>query len=432
MNDLKVCWWPIDKPIPYARNSRKIPDRAIDKVAASIKEFGWRQAIVVDKDGVIICGHTRLLAARKLGLKQVPVHVADNLTSAQVKAYRLMDNRSHEETEWDLELLGPELEELHALDFDLELTGFDPNEIDDFLSDPDVDDRANLVPPTPDHPATKLGDLWLCGKHRILCGDATAPNAVARLCGKSAPLVLITDPPYGIELDSEWRDRAGLNGHGPAEPSYMKKRTEGHTNTSISSDTRADWSEAFALVPSLQVGYVWHASKFTREVLDGLLRIGFLHHQQIIWNKGRAVLTRTPYWFAHEPAWFVRKKNAPWYGKAGENSTVWEVPSPKFIMNSSKEEKFDHPTQKPLELMRRPILNHTKRGAVVYDPFLGSGTSMMAAEVTERVCFGIDIDPRYVDVAVVRWQDYSGKEATLDGDGRTFDEIKASRIGVAA
>src|SRR5580700_3045438 len=125
MNDLQVSWWPIDKPIPYAKNSRKIPQRAIDKVAASINEFGWRAPIVVDKDGVIICGHTRLLAAKKLGLTQVPVHVADNLTPAQVKAYRLMDNRSHEEAEWDLELLGPELEELHALDFDLELTGFD-------------------------------------------------------------------------------------------------------------------------------------------------------------------------------------------------------------------------------------------------------------------------------------------------------------------
>src|SRR5580704_1437027 len=173
MNDLKVCWWPIDKPIPYARNSRKIPERAIDKVAASIKEFGWRQAIVVDKDGVIICGHTRLLAARKLELKQVPVHVADNLTPAQVKAYRLMDNRSHDETDWDVDLLGPELEELRDLDFDLELTGFDPNQIEDFLTDPDLDQRANATPLVPDNPVTKLGDVWLCGEHRILCGDST-------------------------------------------------------------------------------------------------------------------------------------------------------------------------------------------------------------------------------------------------------------------
>src|SRR5258708_35839848 len=144
MSDLVVCSWPIDRPIPYARNSRKIPQRAIDKVAASIQEFGFRQAIVVDKDDVIICGHTRWLAAKKLGLREVPVHVAENLTPAQVKAYRLMDNRSHQETDWDLELLGPELEELRDLDFDLELTGFDPGEIDDFLSDP-YDDCANAV-----------------------------------------------------------------------------------------------------------------------------------------------------------------------------------------------------------------------------------------------------------------------------------------------
>jgi len=238
---------------------------------------------------------------------------------------------------------------------------------------------------------------------------------------------MVTDPPYGIELDSEWRDRAGLNGHGPAEPSYMKHRTKGHTETTISGDTRADWSEAFELVPSLQIAYVWHASRFTREVLDGLLRIGFEHHQQIIWDKGRTVLTRTLYWFQHEPAWFVRKKNAPWYGKAGENSTIWAAPSPKFIMGGSDEAKFDHPTQKPAELMRRPILNHLKRGQGVYDPFLGSGTTLAAAELTERTCLGIELDPKYVDVIVQRWQTLSGKKAKLDGDGRTFEEVSQER-----
>jgi DNA modification methylase len=180
-------------------------------------------------------------------------------------------------------------------------------------------------------------------------------------------------------------------------------------------------------VPSLEVAYVWHASKFTREVLDGLLRIGFLHHQQIIWNKGRTVLTRTHYWFQHEPAWYVRKKNASWFGKAGENSTIWDSPSPKFIMGSSDEEKYDHPTQKPVDLMRRPILNHTRRNEVVYDPFLGSGTTLAAAELTTRICYGIDLDPKYVDVVVRRWQELTGKKATLDGDGRTFAQVKAER-----
>jgi DNA modification methylase len=432
MNDLQVSWWPVDKPIPYAKNSRKIPERAIDKVAASIKEFGFRQCIVVDTNNIVICGHTRLLAAKKLGLAQVPVHVADNLTPAQVKAYRLMDNRSHDETSFDLELLGPELEELRGLDFDLGLTGFDQHEIDDFLSDPGDDDRANAVPPVPANPVSSAGDVWTMGKHRLVCGDCTQPDVVARLLGSVKPHLMIADAPYGISLDSEWRDRAGLNGRGPAEPSYMKHRTEGHTNTTISSDTRADWSEAFALVPSLQAAYIWHASKYTREVLDGLLRIGFDHHQQIIWDKGRTVLTRTLYWFQHEPCWFVRKKNAPWYGKAGENSTVWACPSPKFIMGGSKEEKCDHPTQKPIELMRRPIFNHTKRGEAVYDPFLGSGTTLIAAEMTGRVCYGSEIDPKFADVIVQRWQGFTNQQATLEADGRTFDEVKADRLGVAA
>src|SRR6185312_288132 len=230
-----------------------------------------------------------------------------------------------------------------------------------------------------------------------------------------------------LELDSEWRDRAGLNACGPAEASYMKKRTVGHTETAISGDTRADWSEAFELVPSLDIAYVWHASVFTREVLNGLLNIGFLYPQQIIWNKGRTVLTRTHYWYQHEPCWYVRKKNAPWFGKAGENSTIWDSPSPKFIMGGSDEEKFDHPTQKPVELMRRPILNHIKRGEIVYEPFLGSGTTLAAAELTERVCYGIELDPKYVDVVVQRWQTLSGKKAKLEGDGRTFEEIAEER-----
>ena len=182
---------------------------------------------------------------------------------------------------------------------------------------------------------------------------------------------MVTDPPYGIELDSEWRDRAGLNGCGPAEASYMKNRTAGHTETSISGDTRADWSEAFELVPSLEAAYVWHAAKFTREVLDGLLRIGFLCHQQIIWDKTRTARTRTHYWFQHEACWYVRKKNAPWFGKAGQNSTIWVSASPKFIMGGSDEDKFDHPTQKPVDLMRRPILNHLRRGELVYRPVPG-------------------------------------------------------------
>ena len=433
--------WPIDRLVFYARNPRK-NDAAVDRMCASLKEFGFKIPVLARSDGSVVDGHLRIKAARKLGswpggdTTGIPVILCDEWTEAQVKAFRLMVNRSVTWADWDDELLSLELQELAKADFDLSLTGFDARELEDLLALPDKDEQADVAPPLPDHPVSQLGDLWLCGNrrhpHRILCGDATSPEAVARLLGDRKPFLMITDPPYGIGLDSEWRDRAGLNGCGPAEASYMKQRTEGHTETTISGDTRADWSEAFALVPSLQIAYVWHASVFTREVLDGLLRIGFLHHQQIIWDKQRTVLTRTHYWFQHEPCWYVRKKNAVWYGKAGENSTIWACPSPKFIMGGSGEQKFDHPTQKPVELMRRPLLNHTKRGEAVYEPFLGSGTTLAAAEITERVCWGLELDAKYVDTGVLRWQALTGGQATLDGDGRTFDEMARARLQPAA
>jgi hypothetical protein len=284
--DMKIETWPIDRPKDYPKNARKWSSQAIEKVAESIREYGWRQPVVVDAHEVIAIGHLRRAAGRFLGLTEVPVHVARDLTPAQIRGLRLADNRTNQEASWDDDLLGPELAELRDLGFDLALTGFDVHELDVLLRDPMDEARADEAPPLPDVAVTRPGDLWLCGDHRVLCGDATSGEAVSRLLGKRKPRLMVTDPPYGIELDSEWRDRAGLNGCGPAEASYMKKRTAGHTETTISGDTRADWSEAFALVPSLDVVYVWHASVYTREVLDGLLRIGFLYPQQIIWNKG--------------------------------------------------------------------------------------------------------------------------------------------------
>ncbi len=427
----QVQIWPIDRLVFYARNPRK-NDAVVDRMCSSIREFGFKIPVLARSDGEVVDGHLRLKAAKKLRIPEVPVILCDEWTASQVKAFRLMVNRSVTWADWDEELLALELQELNEADFDLSLTGFDPKELDDLLLPEDDDEKANATPPLPANPVSRLGDLWLCAEHRVCCGDATSPAAVVQLLGERMPALLVTDPPYGIELDSEWRDRAGLNGCGPAEASYMKNRTAGHTETTISGDTRADWSEAFELVPSLQIAYVWHASIFTREVLNGLLRIGFLYPQQIIWNKGRTVLTRTHYWYQHEPCWYVRKKNAPWFGKAGENSTIRDSASPKFIMGGSDEEKFDHPTQKPVDLMRRPILNHTKRGELVYEPFLGSGTTLAAAELTERVCCGMELDPKYIDVIVQRWQTLSGKKATLDGDGRTFEQIAEKRREAAA
>jgi DNA modification methylase len=404
------------------RNWRIHPKAQQDALAGVLAEVGWVQDVIVNKrTGFVVDGHARVALAISAG-ERVPVVYVDLSEKEEALILATLDPLSAMAAT-DEDLLAGLIGELEVSDGAVKalLAELGGDRIKAGLTE------ADACPEPPVTPVTIPGDLWLMGDHRVLCGDCTKPEAVNRLLCERKPFLMVTDPPYGIELDSEWRDRAGLNGCGPAEASYMKTRTEGHTNTSISSDTRSDWSDAFALVPSLEVAYVWHASKFTREVLDGLLRIGFIHHQQIIWNKGRTVLTRTHYWFQHEPAWYVRKKNAPWFGKAGENSTIWDSPSPKFIMGGSKEAKFDHPTQKPLELMRKPIVNHTVRGEAVYDPFLGSGTTLIAAEVSECVCYGIDIDPKYVELAVLRWQDFTGKEATLEGDGRTFAEVARGR-----
>src|SRR5215469_9854433 len=268
--NLDIQLWPIDRLVFYARNPRK-NDAAVDRMCASVREFGFKIPVLARSDGEVVDGHLRLKAARKLGIKRDPRFTMRRVDTAAGQSLQVMVNRSVT-WDWDESLLSLELQDLNAEDFDLRLTGFNPGEIDALLAIPD-EERADATPPVPENPVSRTGDFWLCGKHRVLCGNSTSAEDVARLLEDCKPILMVTDPPYGIELDSEWRDRAGLNGHGAAEPSYMKKRTAGHTETTISGDTRADWSEAFELLPSLQIAYVWHASKFTSEVLTGLLRI---------------------------------------------------------------------------------------------------------------------------------------------------------------
>jgi DNA modification methylase len=409
---VKIEWKPISEITPYSGNPRKISDTAIDKVVSSVKEFGWRQSIVVDRSGVIIVGHVRYLAARKLGLDRVPVHVAEGLTPAQVRAYRLADNRSHEETDWDIELLTLEMVELRALDFNLNFTGFEPREIDELLTSAEQDlDRRDVVLPPPADPVTTRGNLWQCGPHRVLCGDATEPEDVARLLGEARPLLTLADPPYGVEYDPEWREEAGLG----------TQRQVGK----IWNDDRVDWTAAYRLFPG-DVVYLWHAGIHAAAVAIGLEAAGFEIRSQIIWAKPSFVLSRGAYHWQHEPAWYgVRKgRGAHWRGDRTQ-STLWQVASLNPFGGQNQEETATgHGTQKPMELMRRPILNHTERGDVIYDPFLGSGTTLAASELTGRICYGLEIDPKYVDVIVCRWQQLTGQSATLETDGRRFDQIK--------
>jgi hypothetical protein len=413
---MKIEQWPIDQVIPHPGNPRKIPESAIGKVALSIGMYGWRQPIVVDRDGVIIVGHVRWLAAKKLGLAEVPVHVAEGLTPEQARAYRLMDNRSHEETAWNEDLLTVEMSVLNAVEFDLTYTGFEPRQIDELLLTAGDDDAGNQIPDPPANPVSRLGDLWWCGSHTVLNGDATSPEDVARGQGNLRPQLMIIDQPYGVNLDPMWRQEAGLG-----SPVQSGK---------VTNDDRVDWSAAHHLFTG-DVAYVWHAGVHSGAVAAGLQDAGFDIRAQIIWTKPHFVLGRGAYHWQHEPCFFCVRKSARshWRGDRTQ-STVWPVATLNpFGGKNPEETPTGHGTQKPIELMRRPILNHTERGEAVYDGFLGSGTTLIAAELTERVCCGLEIDATYVDVIVCRWQQLTGKAATLAGDGRTFDQIKADRLG---
>jgi hypothetical protein len=329
-----------------------------------------------------------------------------------------MDNRSNAETDWDLDLLKLEITELDALDFNLKFTGFEPREIDEFLvnSDPAADEAANQVPPVPTKPVSRPGDSWRCGENRVLHGDATNQEHVTRALGDLRPLLMISDSPYGVSLDPMWREEAGLG-------------TLVQTGK-VANDERVDWSAAYRLFPG-DVSYIWHAGLHSGPVAMSLQEVGLEIRAQIIWTKPHFVLSRGAYHWAHEPAFYCVRKGARshWRGDRTQ-STVWPVATLNPFGGKNQEETATgHGTQKPIELMRRPILNHTERGDAVYDPFLGSGTTLIAAELTGRVCCGLEIDAKYVDVIVCRWQQFTGRPATLDGDGRSFDEIKAERLG---
>jgi DNA modification methylase len=409
---VKIHIWPVSQLVPYCHQLRK-NDHAVDRMMASIHEFGFKIPILALSNGEVIDGGLRLKAAQKLGLTEVPVVLCDEWSPAQVKAFRLMVNQSATWAEWDMELVALEIEGLKALDFDLALTGFKPLQIDELLLGKDETKSAEVDPQLPVHAVTRPGDLWECGPHRVLCGDATSEEEVNNLCGVYKPLLMVTDPPYGVDYDPNWRELAGLG----------RQRQTG----TVANDDRADWTAAYLLFPG-NVAYVWHAGIHASEVASGLESSGFRIRAQIIWAKQHFALGRGDYHWQHEPCWYAVREGEPanWCGDRTQ-STLWEVRNLNPIGGNRAENATGHGTQKPLELMRRPILNNSARGDIVYDPFLGSGTTLIAAEETGRICYGLDIDGRYVDVIIRRWQTYTGKAALLFSTGRPFDEVAAAR-----
>jgi DNA modification methylase len=441
-----VVFRPISELAPYARNARTHSDAQVAQIAASMQRFGYTNPVLADDEG-IVAGHGRVLGAERLyaagrtlklpGGADIPAGMVPTIdcngwSKAERRAYILADNQLALNAGWDMDLLKGELSDLMADNFDVSVIGFSDAELDAILApagthgltDPDA------APPLPTRAVSVAGDCWLLGTHRLLCGDATVPKDVGRVLDGVRPTLMATDPPYGVNYDPAWREEAGVGSKGSAKGKVMN-------------DDRADWRAAWALFPGA-VAYVWHGGLHAGVVDQSLRAAGFEVRSQIIWVKTRPVLSRGNYHWQHEPAFYaVKGKDDAWQGRfeqehdvaayavrrdstakwqgGRKQSTVWFI---EHLKNDT-----GHGTQKPVECMRRPIENNTAPGQAVYEPFSGSGTTIIAAEMTGRQCFAIELDPAYVDVAVERWQAFTGKAAVLDRDGRSFLDVKVERHG---
>jgi DNA modification methylase len=415
--------WPSDAPerrsvaslIPYARNARTHSDAQVAQIAASIREWGWTNPVLIDETGGIIAGHGRVMAARKLKIEEVPCIVASGWTDAQKRAYVLADNQLAQNADWDMDLLKVEIGELKTEGFEIGLMGFDAGFLDTLMADPGTDGLTDPdeVPETPLNPVTVAGDVWQLGRHRLLCGDSTVATDVDKVLMGVRPLLMVTDPPYGVEYDANWRNEAKRADGTKIGASAVGK---------VQNDDKADWREAWALFPG-DVCYIWHAGNMAHTVADSLLASGFGIRAQIIWAKSQFVIGRGHYHPHHEPCWYaVRDRQGATGHWAGDRkqSTLWQIDKPR-------KSETGHSTQKPVECMKRPIENNSTPGQAVYEPFSGSGTTIIAAEMTGRQCLAIELAPEYVDVAVKRWQAFTGKEATLESTGQTFAELTEAR-----
>ena len=427
VSNVDLIKWPADKVerrtvaslIPYARNSRTHSPEQVDQLAASIREWGWTMPVLIDEEGGLIAGHGRIMAAKKLGIKDVPTMVAVGWSEAKKKAYVIADNKLALNAGWDNDALKVELEELRDLDFDLNLTGFSGDELSALLAektagltDPDE------VPDAPEIPVSCIGDVWVLGNHRIICGDSTDADCVGKLLGPVKPHLMVTDPPYGVKYEAGWRNEAMPQ---KKDPKRWKDGT-GRATGAVLNDDKADWREAWALFPG-DVAYVWHADKKGVGVGVGLMEQGFELRAMIIWAKSQFVIGRGDYHPQHEPCWYaVRKGKTGHYDGGRKQSTLWQIDKPQ-------KSETGHSTQKPVECMKRPIENNSSPGQAVYEPFSGSGTTIIAGEMTGRHIYAVELNPAYVDVAVTRWQDFTGQKATHEESGKTFDEMKKERHG---
>jgi DNA modification methylase len=427
---MKVALVDIHQVVPYARNPRK-NEAAVAKVAASIKEFGWRQPIVVDSEMIIVVGHTRYLAALQLGMEKVPVHMAEGLTPSQVKAYRLMDNRSHQDSEWDASLLSLELSDLKEEEFDLKFTGFEDDEIAQMLA-AGIAGTAGLtdpddVPEPPDEAITQPGDLWVLGDHRLLCGDAGDPGVLDQLLGGAKIQLVNTDPPYNVRVEPRSNNAIAsgnssfTNLHhqsldlarhpGKSKPTTEKLRPKDRplTNDFVSDEEFEKLLHAWFgnIARVLEPGrafYIWGGYANCGNYPPVLKEHKLYFSQSIIWVKEHPVLTRKDFMGNHEWAFYGWKEGAAHVYLGPTNAVdVWSV-------KKVNPQSMIHLTEKPVELAVRAMQYSSRPGENVLDLFGGSGSTLIAAEQTGRKAYLMEIDPLYCDVITQRWSNFTGKE----------------------
>jgi DNA modification methylase len=414
MTDLQVVTWPVGKLIPYARNARTHSDEQVAQIAASIAEFGWTNPILAGSDGILIAGHARLLAARKLGMAEVPVIVLDNLTETKRRALVLADNQLALNAGWNEEMLRVELESIRDDGFDLGIIGFSDDELADLLQDLEEVQAGNTdddaVPEAPEAATAVAGDLWTLGEHRLLCGDATQLESIEKVLAGGLADMVFCDPPYNVNYGAT-----------------MKDKLRGKTNRKIANDNLGADFERFlydACVNILAVTkgavYICMSSSELHTLEKSFREAGGHWSTFVIWAKNTFTMGRSDYQRQYEPILYGWKEGTDhfWCG-ARDQGDVWFVKKP--VANDL------HPTMKPVELVERAVRNSSKGRDTVLDPFGGSGTTLIACEKAGRQARLIELEPKYCDVIIRRWQDFTGRQAALDGDGRTFAEIAGER-----
>jgi DNA modification methylase len=451
--------WSLDRISPYPGNALIHGQEQIDQLRRSMRTNGQTIPLIVNEDGVLIAGHGRFEALKQECKQSAWVFVARGWSVEQQDAYRISDNKIARNSQWDKKALMGEALRMHQLGVDLSQLGFSVSEsagITDVRPEGLTDaDEHQPEPPNLSKAAavTARGDVWQLGRHRITCGDSTNAADVDRVLAGAKPNLMVTDPPYGVDYDPAWREKSGLSSKDGAHGQVLN-------------DGRADWRETWALFPG-DVAYVWHGGLHSLVVADSLIAGGFEIRSQIIWAKGRYAISRGHYHWHHEPAFYAQRPGTDdhWqeYGPdplasadAGVDRFVEEHDVAAYAVRKGAsgdwtsdtdrrrkqstlwsdiehvKNETGHGTQKPVMCMRRPIENNSEPGAGVYEPFSGSGTTIIAAEITGRRCYAVELSPAYVDVAVKRWQAFTGLMAILVGDGRSFADVAAERLPAAS